>query len=81
MFPMTFPNFSMHCPRVFPIAPHFCPIWFAQSSSLLITYRDGPKGEVLHLHVETSIFEDFQSLRVFFLIIGQSKWLVVLINS
>jgi hypothetical protein len=43
---------------------------------------DGPKGEVLHLHIETSRFAGLQSLRVFyFILIGQSKWVVVLINS
>jgi hypothetical protein len=44
MIPMIFPKFSMHSPRVFSIAPHFCTIWFAQSSPLL-TYITGPKGE------------------------------------
>jgi hypothetical protein len=36
--PSMFPRFSMCCPMVFPIAPHFNPICFAESPPLL-TYR------------------------------------------
>jgi len=39
---------------VFPIAPHFNPICFAQSFALL-TYVGAPKGEALHLSIESSI--------------------------
>jgi hypothetical protein len=43
-----YPQFIMHfplcSPRVFPIAPGFNPICFAQSPPLL-TYIGGPKGE------------------------------------
>jgi len=43
--------------RVFPIAPHFNPICFAQSPPLL-TYIGGAKGEALHLSIESSILGD-----------------------
>jgi hypothetical protein len=36
-------RYPMYSPRVFPIAPRFDPICFAQSHPLL-TYIDGPKG-------------------------------------
>jgi hypothetical protein len=39
---------------VFPIAPLFSPICFAQSPPLL-TYIGGPKGEEHHLSTESSI--------------------------
>jgi len=53
--PFHVPNgFAMCSPRVFPIAPHFNPICLAQSPPLLI-YIAGPKGEVLHLSIESSI--------------------------
>jgi hypothetical protein len=42
-----FPRFPMCSTRVFPIAPRFNPICFAQSPPLL-TYIAGPKGEALH---------------------------------
>jgi hypothetical protein len=41
-------------PNVFPIAPPLNPICFAQSPPLL-TYIDGPKGEVFHLSIESSM--------------------------
>jgi hypothetical protein len=44
----------MCSPRVFPIAPRFNPICFAQSPPLL-TYIGGPKPEALHLSMESSI--------------------------
>jgi hypothetical protein len=53
-------RFPMCSPRVFPIAPHFNPICFAQSSPLL-TYIGGPKGEALHLYIESSILGGLHS--------------------
>jgi hypothetical protein len=41
--------FSMCSPRVFPIIPHFYPIWFAQSSFLL-SYIFGPIYEPNQRH-------------------------------
>ncbi len=41
--PNMFHRFPMCSPMVFPIAPHFNPICFAQSPPLL-TYIGGPKG-------------------------------------
>ncbi len=41
MFPLCSYMFSMCSPRVFPIIPHFYPIWFAQSCFLL-SYIVGP---------------------------------------
>ncbi len=46
-----FPKFPMCSPRVFPIAPRFDPICFAQSPPLL-TYIGGPKGEELHISID-----------------------------
>jgi hypothetical protein len=47
-------KFPMCSPRVFPIAPRLNPLCFAQSP-LPFTYIGGPKGEVLHLSIESSI--------------------------
>jgi hypothetical protein len=52
--PNMFPRFPMCSPRVFPIAPGFNPTCFAQNPPLL-TYIGGPKGEALHLFIESSI--------------------------
>jgi hypothetical protein len=49
----------MCSPRVFPIAPRFNPICFAQSPPLL-TYITGPKGEAIH-HSESSILGSLNS--------------------
>ncbi len=57
MFPSSaqwVPKFPMCSPRVFQVTPCFNPIYFAQSPTLL-TYMLGPKGEALHLSVESSI--------------------------
>ncbi len=62
MFPSSsqlFPWFPMCSPRVFPIAPHFNPICFAQSPPLL-TYIARLKREALHLSIELSILESLQ---------------------
>jgi len=48
------PQVSNVFPRVFPIAPCFNHIHCAQSPPLL-TYIGGPKGEALHLLIESSI--------------------------
>jgi len=69
--PIRFPMFS---PRVFPVAPHFNPMGFAQSPPLL-TYIGGPKGEALHLSIESSILGSLHSFNFFFAM-GQSKWLI-----
>ncbi len=55
-------RFSMCSPWVFPIAPCFNPICFAQSPPLL-TYIGGPKGEALHLSIEFSIFVSLHSFK------------------
>jgi hypothetical protein len=53
-------RFPMCFSRVFPIAPHFSPICFAQSPPLL-TCIAGPKGEALHLSIESSILGGLHS--------------------
>jgi hypothetical protein len=63
--PNMFPTFLMCSSRVFPIAPHFNPICFAQSPPLL-TYIGGPKGESLHLSIESSILSTMHSFNLFF---------------
>jgi hypothetical protein len=68
LFPTCFlqvPNGFSICslcvsPRLFPIAPCFNPICFAQSPPLL-TYIGGPKGEALHLSIESSIMGSLHS--------------------
>ncbi len=47
------PTCSLQVPNVFPIASCFDPICFAQSPPLL-TYIGGPKGEALHLSIESA---------------------------
>ncbi len=64
---------SHQVPNVFLIAPHFNPICFAQSPPLL-TYIGGPKGEALHLSIESSILGGVHSFN--FLLMGQSNWLI-----
>jgi hypothetical protein len=64
----------MCSPKVFPIAPRFNPICFSQSPSLL-TYIGGPKGEALHLAIESSILVSLLSFNIFFAT-GQSNWLI-----
>ncbi len=54
-------RFSMCSPRVFPIAPHFNPIFFAQSPPLL--------------SIESSILGSLHRFN-FFLVMGQSNWLI-----
>jgi hypothetical protein len=61
-------------PRVFPIAPRFNPICFAQSPPLL-TYIAGAKGEALHLSIESSILGRLHSFNFFF-VMGESNWLI-----
>jgi hypothetical protein len=57
---------------VFPIAACFNLICFAQSPALL-TYIGGPKGEALHLSIESSILGSLQFLNIFFFLIGNKK--------
>jgi len=55
--PNMFLLHSVQVPNMFlrfPMAPRFNPICFAQSPPLL-TYIGGPKGEALHLSIESSI--------------------------
>jgi hypothetical protein len=47
------PKFPLCSSRVFPIAPGFNPMCFAESP-LLHTYIAGPKGEAQHLSIESS---------------------------
>jgi hypothetical protein len=64
--PTRFPMCSL---RVFPIALCFNPICFiccAQSPPLL-TYLCGPKGEALHLSIESSILGSLHSFNFFLL--------------
>jgi hypothetical protein len=70
-----FPRFSMCSPRVFPIAPGFNPICFAQSPPPL-TYMGGPKGEALHLSIESSILGSLHGFNFFFWVMDQSKWFI-----
>jgi len=50
-------RFAICSPRVFPIAPHFNPICFA--------HIGGPKGESLHLSIESSILVSLNSFNFF----------------
>jgi hypothetical protein len=61
-------------PRLFPIAPHFNPTCLAQSPPLH-TYIGEPKGEALHLSIESSILGYLHSFNFFF-VMGQSNWLI-----
>jgi hypothetical protein len=72
--PNMFPRFPMCSPRVLPIAPRFNPLYFAQSPPLL-TYIGEPKGEALHLSMESSILGSLHSF-YFLLVMGQSNWLI-----
>jgi hypothetical protein len=51
--------------RVFPIAPRFNPLCFAQSPPLL-TYISGPKGMAPHLSIESSILGSLHGFNFFF---------------
>ncbi len=57
--PIRFPICS---PRVFLIAPRFNLICFAQSP-LLLTYIGRPKGEALHLSIESSLLGSLHSFK------------------
>jgi len=63
----------MCSPRLFPIAPHFNLMCFAQSPPLL-TYIAGPMGEALHLSLESSIWGT--SIVSTFFVMSQSNWLI-----
>jgi len=58
------PKFPLFSSRVFPIAPGFNPMCFAESS-LLHTYVGGPKGEALYLSKESSTFGSTHSFKFF----------------
>jgi hypothetical protein len=72
--PNMFPRFPMCSPSVFPIAPHFNPTCFAQSPPLL-TYIGGPKGEALHLSIESSVLGSLGSFNFFSRWANQIGWL------
>ncbi len=73
---IIFPMFAICSPpRVFPIAPCFNLICFAQSPPLLTYVVGGPKGEALHLSIESSILGSLHSFNFFFAM-GQSNWLI-----
>jgi len=59
VFPL-FPTCSFQVPNGFPIALCFNPICFAQSPPLL-TYIGGPKGEALHLFIESFILRSLHN--------------------
>jgi hypothetical protein len=54
---------SQHVPFKFPIALCFNPICFALSPPLL-TYIGGPKGEALHLFIESFILRSLHNFNV-----------------
>jgi hypothetical protein len=60
--------------RVFPIAPPFNSICFAQSP-LIVTYIGGPNGEALYHSIESSILGSLNSFNFVFAM-GQSNWLI-----
>ncbi len=65
--PFKLPMGSYQVPNMFPrfpIAPRFNPICFAQSPPIL-TYIGGPKGEALHLSIESSILGSLHSFNSF----------------
>jgi hypothetical protein len=60
------PNmFPMCSPRVFLVAPRFNLICFAHSPPLL-TYIGRPKGEALHLFIESSLLGSLHSFNFSF---------------
>ncbi len=66
MFRNVFPSCSQRvpqvliiCPKMFPIAPHFYSIHFAQSC--LFNYIKGPNVKHPHLSIENSILGSLQS--------------------
>jgi hypothetical protein len=59
---------------VFPIAPPFNSICFAQSP-LIVTYIGGPNGEALYQSIESSILGSLNSFNFVFAM-GQSNWLI-----
>ncbi len=63
--PNMFPRFLMCSSMVLPIAPRFNPLCFSQSPPLL-TYIGVPKGEVLHLSIESSILGSLHSFNFSF---------------
>jgi hypothetical protein len=67
----VFLMFPMCSSRVFPIAPWFNPIYFAESP-LLLTYIHGPKGEAIYCSMESSILGSLHSFNFF--VMGQSNF-------
>jgi len=62
--PNMFLSSSHQVPNVFPLAPRFNPICFAQSPPLL-TYIGGQKGEALHLSRESLFLGSLHSFNFF----------------
>ncbi len=75
VFPVIFPKFSMCCSRVFPIAPHFYPIWLPKVLPSQV-YR-WAKGQTLHLHIQN--FYSFQ--RFFFSLANENGSLQKIIKE
>jgi hypothetical protein len=66
----------MCSPRVFPIAPCFNPICFAQSPPIF-TYIGGPNDEAILLSIESSsLGASIVPTFICFLVIGQWNWLI-----
>jgi hypothetical protein len=63
------PSSKLCSSRVLPIAPHFYPLGFAQSSPLLVCVCRWAKGETLHLHVRPFILGSFKSFNFFFFLL------------
>jgi len=63
--PTMFTRFSMCSSRVFPVAPCFNPICFAQSPPLL-SYIAAPKGEAPHNSIESSTLESLHNFNFIF---------------
>jgi len=74
LFPTCSLEVAIRFPRVFPIAPRFNLICFAQSPPLL-TYTGGPKGEALHFSIGSSILGSLHGFNFFF-VMDQSSWLI-----
>ncbi len=69
-------RFPMCSPRVFPIAPRYNPICFAQSPPIF-TYIGGPNGKAILLSIESSsLGASIVPTFICFLVIGQWNWLI-----
>jgi hypothetical protein len=75
-----FPRFPICSPRVFPIAPRFNLICFAQNPPLL-TYIAGPKEKALYLLIESSIVGGELPWFQLFFVMGQSNLGLIFCHS